>query len=217
MKKAIIFDCDMTLVDTSIGTHHCVNKALKALGYESVDYGKVKSTIGIYMTESFKILTGEDNVQQAERFRDLFLEGESQINEYAKLFEGVLPVLHFAKRNNLCVGIVTSKHRDALEDIFNRFALKDLFDCSITGDEVKVQKPAPDGLNEIMKRMNVSACEVIYVGDSFVDAQAACSAGVNFIPVLSGATDISEFENYPRVAVAQDMHALLDILQQYGK
>ncbi len=58
--------------------------------------------------------------------------------------------------------------------------LTELFDFVVTAFDVAKPKPHPDQLNLIMEHFQVSADEILYVGDSGVDEEAAESTGVIF-------------------------------------
>ena len=60
--------------------------------------------------------------------------------------------------------------------------------------------------------MRISKADVLYVGDSLVDAKTAMQAGVDFAAVTTGTTAAEEFDQYPNVAVIDDISELLDLI-----
>ena len=100
---------------------------------------------------------------------------------YTKLFPGTLEILSTLKKNNYKVAIVTNKHRNASEEAFKLFGISDLDIYSVTGDDVKNQKPDPEGIYLAMDHFGITNKEdVIYIGDSVYDMWTAKNAGVNF-------------------------------------
>jgi HAD superfamily hydrolase (TIGR01549 family) len=212
-KKAVVFDCDMTLVDSSVGTHLCVNWVMEQMGHKKpFSYEQVKKTIGLYMTESYGFLTGDYNKQKADEFTELFLKKEvekpSVINENLILFDPVHPLMNHLKQRGCKLGIVTSKHREALNDILDRFDLQNTFEHTVTGDEVVEKKPAPDGLLYVIDKLGLDREQVLYVGDSFIDAMTAQRAKVDFVGVTTGTTDREQFEKFPYVNIVDDLSGL---------
>ena len=69
-------------------------------------------------------------------------------------------------------------------------------------------KPSPDGLNLMIDRLGMNKCDVLYIGDSYIDAETAHNAGVDFAGVTTGSTSKSDFQKYPHIYVGKD---LLDI------
>lgn len=71
----------------------------------------------------------------------------------------------------------------------------------VGGDEVKYPKPDPQGVFHVLGEWDLSKDEVLYVGDSLVDARTAQAAGVDFAGVTTGTTGKDEMEQYPHVGV----------------
>ena len=68
--------------------------------------------------------------------------------------------------------------------------------------------PDPEGIRKIKDQFGISLEEILYVGDSLVDAKAAQSAGVDFAAVLTGTTDAKEFQNYPHCRILERVSEL---------
>ncbi|TMI69289.1 HAD family hydrolase, partial [Candidatus Bathyarchaeota archaeon] len=60
----------------------------------------------------------------------------------------------------------------------NPFKLVDFFQVRITADDIQRSKPDPEGINLALSRINASAKESMYVGDSPSDIIAGKRAGV---------------------------------------
>jgi phosphoglycolate phosphatase len=78
----------------------------------------------------------------------------------------------------------------------SRENLLDYFEVIIGGEDVSTLKPNPSGLLLAAKKLNLTTSQVIYVGDSTIDAETSNSAGISFIAVLSGVTPRKEFSRY---------------------
>jgi phosphoglycolate phosphatase len=128
------------------------------------------------------------------------------------ILPGVVPALDVLKEAGLDLGIVSTKFKYRIDDTLARHGLGDRFGVIVGGNDVDALKPAPDGLLLGLRRLGVSPDEAIYVGDHSVDAQAAGSAGVPFVGVLSGCTDGDGFESYPRLAVLDSVADLPSFL-----
>ena len=73
MKKAIIFDFDYTLGDSTKGIITCTDYALLKLGEEKKSTEEIKKTIGINLNDTYKILSGKDDDDKAELFKKVVL------------------------------------------------------------------------------------------------------------------------------------------------
>ena len=111
--------------------------------------------------------------------------------------------------NKILLGIVTTKYHYRIEQILEKNNAMNVIDVIIGGDDVKNEKPDPEGLLTAIQKLNVSKNQVLYVGDSIVDAKTAQSAGVDFVAVLTGTTKRGVFLNYAHVAVKESVTAIL--------
>ena len=89
-----------------------------------------------------------------------------------------------------------------------------VIDVIIGGDDVKNEKPDPEGLLTAIQKLNVSKNQALYVGDSIVDAKTAQSAGVDFVAVLTGTTEREEFMNYEYVSIEESVRELTSYLHK---
>ena len=106
------------------------------------------------------------------------------------------------------LGIVTTKYHYRIEQILAKNNARNVIDVIVGGDDVKKEKPDPEGLLAAIDKLNVSKDQVLYVGDSIVDVKTAQSAGVDFVAVLTGTTKREEFLNYAHVAVEESVREL---------
>ncbi|MBA3607097.1 MAG: HAD-IA family hydrolase [Chthoniobacterales bacterium] len=83
----------------------------------------------------------------------------------------------------------TGRTRDELMPTLQRFAPGISWSVTITEEDVRRPKPAPDGLLAIAAAHPKS--ELIYVGDNVDDARSARSAGVRFIGVSDGDEELA--------------------------
>jgi phosphoglycolate phosphatase len=116
------------------------------------------------------------------------------------------------RQNGLKLGIVSTKYRYRIEGILRRENLLEAFDVVIGGEDVAQHKPDPAGLQRAGELLNSAPAQMLYVGDSVVDAEAARRGGVAFAAVLSGVTSKEDFCRYPVAKVANDLTALADWL-----
>lgn len=91
---------------------------------------------------------------------------------------------------------------------------RNVIDVIIGGDDVKNEKPDPEGLLAAIQKLNVSKNQVLYVGDSIVDAKTAQSAGVDFVAVLTGTTKRGVFMNYEYVSIEESVRELTSYLHK---
>lgn len=214
MTRAIIFDFDLTLADPTKGTIECVNFALERLGLPHADDEQIKRTIGLSLEDTFLRLTEQTKSQDVSLFISSFVERADQVMaELTLVFDSVPATTRRLSEMGFELGIVSTKFRYRIEEILAREGLLDRFRVIIGGEDVNEHKPHPSGLIAAMSRMQMDTDDVLYVGDSTVDALAAERAKVPFIAVLSGTTSETEFNETAKIAVIDDISTLPRLLR----
>lgn len=216
MIKAVIFDFDYTLGDSTNGIVLSVNYALEQLGHSVRDIAEIRKTIGLSLKDTYSVLTSRCDVSEAEQFARLFKEKADEVMIVnTELYNGVKDVLKKLKKKGYKIGIVTTKFRYRIEQILCKFEANELIDIIIGAEDVKIEKPDPEGLWCVMERLNLEKDNVIYVGDSLIDAQTAENAGVDFIGVLTGTTIRQEFEKYRSSYIGKDIPDIYNFMVKY--
>ena len=213
MTRAIIFDFDLTLADSTKGIVECVNFALERLDLPQADDERIKRTIGMSLESTFISLTGQTENQNVSLFISNFVERADQVMvDLTSMFASVPATTERLIEMGFALGIASTKFRYRIEEILAREGLSNRFSVIIGGEDVAEHKPHPSALIAAISRMQMDAKDVIYVGDSTIDALTAERAKVPFIAVLSGATSQGEFDEVPKVAVIDDISALPRLL-----
>lgn len=82
----------------------------------------------------------------------------------------------------------------------------------VGAEDVKVEKPNPEGLIFAISHLQTECSEVLYVGDSIVDAKTAKNAVVSFAGVLTGTTTREDFGKYPNVCIGEGIRDIYDFV-----
>ena len=204
--KAIIFDFDYTLGDSAKGIALSVNYALGRLGYNESDFETIKKTIGLSLKETYFALTSDNDLSKAESFSDFFKQkADGVMVENTVLYTGVKEVLQGLKSQGYKTAVVTTKFHYRIEQILNKFDAAELIDVIVGAEDVKIEKPNPEGLLWVISHMGLNNNDVLYVGDSIVDAKTAENAVVNFAAVTTGTTLAEEFKKYKNKFVGENI------------
>ncbi|MGQ9474272.1 MAG: HAD family hydrolase, partial [Candidatus Caldatribacteriaceae bacterium] len=78
------------------------------------------------------------------------------------------------------MALVTAKILEEMAYDFDRFVINHLFAVTKCADDVARPKPAPDSLLVASEKLAVAKEQVIFVGESIYDIQAAKNAGIRF-------------------------------------
>lgn len=209
MLKAIIFDFDYTLGDSTNGIALSINYALEELGYAARNLADIKKTIGLSLKETYAVLTAQDNADEAGQFAKLFKQkADTVMVANTELYAGVKEALQNLKGKGYKTAIVTTKFHYRIEQILSKFDATELIDMIVGAEDVKIEKPNPEGLLWAIEHLGLEKDEVLYVGDSLVDAKTAENAQVDFAAVLTGTTTRREFERYANVFIGADVEVV---------
>lgn len=209
--KGMIFDFDYTLGDSTEGIVISVNYGLEKLGYEKKERELIRKTIGLPLKETFLQLETEGTKEEAEEFAGHFVRKADEIMvSHTRLYHGVKDRLCNLKAKGYRVAVVTTKYHYRIEQILDYFEARSYVDLIIGGEDVKVAKPNPEGLFTVLREWHCEREDVLYVGDSVVDAKAAKNAEVPFAGVLTGTTTREELSNYPNVCIKDSVCDVID-------
>jgi phosphoglycolate phosphatase-like HAD superfamily hydrolase len=96
-------------------------------------------------------------------------------------FDGVGVVLERLRAGGAKLAIWTGRDRASGELLLRDHKLAKHFSTVVYGDALPTHKPDPEGLREILRRLDVPAQEALMVGDADVDVLGAAACGVDAV------------------------------------
>lgn len=213
--RALLIDFDFTLAESSAGAIECVNHALVQLDLPAAEKEAIRRCVAYPLPEVLARLTGIEDPHIAAIFSHAFIRRADEVMaSLTSLFPGVVETLGQLRRDGYRLAIVSTKYRYRIETILAHHGAAGLVDVIVGGEDVREHKPAAEPLLRALSRLQVAADAAVYCGDHPVDAQAAEAAEVPFIAVLSGPSQLAEFENLPRVAVVNSIREIPALLSE---
>ncbi|MDD3140271.1 MAG: HAD family hydrolase [Lachnospiraceae bacterium] len=210
--RMMIFDFDYTLGDSTAGIVLSANYALEKLGVEPKDQEQIKKTVGLTLKNTYAELANDTEEEKAILFQKYFREKANDVmTTNTDLLPYTLDVFKRLKEENCKVGIVTTKLHCRIQEILEKFQATDYVDMIIGAEDVVVEKPSPEGLLYMIQAMEVRKQEVLYIGDSLIDAMTAKNAGVDFVGVTTGTTSKEEFLKYPHKKILENLERIVEI------
>ena len=207
--KYFVFDFDLTLADSSAAILMCFKHVLNEFGYPMKSDREIYNTIGLTLVDGFDILTDTPNNPQREELRKAYVKKADEVMvKHTYFYDDTIAVLQTLKHADRKVGIVSTKYRYRIEQTFEQQAGSMPVDIIVGGEDVTEAKPDPQGLNLIIERFGADKADVLYIGDSYIDAETAKRAGVDFVGVTTGSTTLETFETYPHIYIGK---SILDI------
>lgn len=187
-----IFDLDGTLLDTLGDLAASVNYALRTHGMPEHSVDDVRRFVGNGVRKLMEraVPDGADNPRFDAAFATFRQHYMAHSLDTTRPYEGIPEALEALKARGCHLAVVSNKMMAATQELCRHF-FPDTIEVAIGEDEAAGirRKPAPDTVFAALKALGVGKENAVYVGDSDVDIQTACNAGLRCISVLWGFRD----------------------------
>tara|TARA_A100000164_G_C21753729_1_gene698217 strand:- start:27 stop:689 length:663 start_codon:yes stop_codon:yes gene_type:complete len=189
-KKLILFDYDGTIVDSAKMIVKGAIEAFRKCGLPDPDPNKVKENIGKPLAIALEVYAPKGYTVNPESISYAYKEWYAEQGRLGlqdePIFPGMLKLLYDLKSNkDFLLGVATNKSRIALNNGLKKHNLTEIFDITLTTDELE-PKPDPDMAIEAMSKLSLSKDSVIIVGDTINDIGLGVNAGITSIGVSWG-------------------------------
>lgn len=182
--RAILFDLDGTLVDTSKDLWFALQIALDNHGLASITSDEFYATLHYGMAASVEMILKEKNADPllikhvVHDYKEHYLRLNHQ---HAILYRGVKHFLDQCQSLGLKLGICTNKESRPTMDLLRSLSIDHYFDVVLGLDQVAQPKPSPDPLLQAFENMNQPKHLGVFIGDSFLDLAASRAANIPFL------------------------------------
>jgi HAD superfamily hydrolase (TIGR01509 family) len=208
--KAILFDIDGTLVDSN-GAH------IRAWedAFEGVGKRFERSVVQNQMGKGADMLlpTLLPDLDEKAKAALTTAQGDSFNNNYRdgiKPFPKARALIAHAHKLGQKVVFASSASKDDLEHYLDLLDVREYVDAATTSDDVEKTKPAPDIFSTALAKLpGLSASDVLVVGDTPYDIEAAKKAGIQTVALRSGGFSDEALEKAGALAIYDDVSALL--------
>ena len=205
---AVIFDVDGTLVDSNDAQARSWVDALKEFGY-SVPYEKVRPLIGMggdkVLPETIGVQKDSEKGKQISKRRSEIFKEKYLPN--VKPFPDAQKLLDRMRKQGLKLAIATSAQPDELRPLLQIVGAADLIEDKTSARDVESSKPDPDVMQVALKRVGYPPNEVVMIGDTPYDIEAARKVGVGTIAFRCGGWSDSDLAG--AIAIYNDSADLL--------
>lgn len=174
----VAFDCDGVMFDSSSANRAYYNHLLDQFGMPAMTAAQFHYTHMHTVDESLSFLIQDPAIlSQAHQYR--------RHMSYLPFIEHMVPEPHLNGllkkiRSHRNTAIATNR-TDTMDRVLEVHGLEDQFDLVVTASDVNHPKPHPEQLLVILKHFGIAPHQMLYIGDSSLDAQASHSASVPFV------------------------------------
>ena len=189
----IIFDLDGTLINTIDDLGQACNHALSACGYPTHKIEDYPRLVGNGINKLIERSLPEDyrNEETVMQLRAFFVPYYDEHNcDLTHPYDGIPELLAALKAAGNTLAVASNKYQAATEKIVAQL-FPDMFDVVLGERENVARKPDPQIVYDIVEAMRrlgneVTDKEILYIGDSLVDAETAKAAKLPFVACTWG-------------------------------
>jgi len=183
----ILLDIDGTLIDSNDANARAWMEALGVHGIE-VNYLKLREGVGMGGDNLLpKIAHMESDSPEGKAVSETRSEIlKSKYLPTLKAFAQVKELLTRLHEDGIKLVVATSAKSDEADALLKLTGAEDLIEAIATTKDAKNSKPDPDIIHAALQKSGLSADEVVMLGDTPYDVEAAQKAGVGIIGVRCG-------------------------------
>lgn len=180
--RAVVFDFDGTLVDSLPLVLAAITHAIEPFGGRpTMD---IFPQLGGPPERFLPALLGDARhlpvaLERLERFH-------RQNAHLIRPYEGARVLLERLREAGIKTALWTGRDRESAEWLLRDHHIGEFFAAIVCGDDLPSHKPDPAGLREILRRLDVSAAETLFVGDADVDVLGGAACGVDTLLIRHG-------------------------------
>lgn len=190
--RAAIIDLDGTMMHTAPDFHVAINRMRSELGLAPLDIEIITHFVGKGTENLLRRVLGVDYSQEevelhfpkalaSYRKHYLVINGD-----YSTVYAGVHEGLDALQTKGLRLACVTNKPIAFATPLLEKAGLRRYFDVVYGGDSLPKKKPDPYPLLKVCEDFGLSPSQVVAIGDSSNDAEAARAAGCRVLNVPYG-------------------------------
>ncbi len=181
MWRAVLFDLDGTLVDSSELHIRACDHALRTLLGVTATRAELLEGMGVRLVDFFARWAPD----RVEALRDAAVAAYTREHrQFIRTYPGVPEMLEGVRRRGLPMAIVSSKPRRSIDLDLDALGFAAYFPVRIGAEEVWRGKPDPECIWRALVRLHRKPAETLLVGDHVNDVLAARAAGVRVAGAL---------------------------------
>ncbi|MCY7387188.1 MAG: phosphoglycolate phosphatase [Burkholderiales bacterium] len=219
--KAVLLDLDGTLLDTVGDIAAAANMMRASLGFAPLDPALIKTFVGKgianLVAKTLKDTVGEVGPTALKvAVANFERQYEKCFRETSIAFPGVVDGLNALRDKGFRLACVTNKAEKFTLPLLEKAGLSGYFDLTLSGDALPEKKPHPLPLQHAAKFFECSTAELLMIGDSVNDAEAARAAGCPVFIVPYGYNEGQELRGLDCDVFIDDIPAALKFVKLAG-
>lgn len=222
--KAVLFDLDGTLLDTIHDLAFSANRMLEALELASLSEELIKTFVGKgipnLVKRTLQTSSGHEDIPEND-WKNAIIEFEKQYAIYLtrkiQPFPEVIEGLNTIRNEGYRMVCITNKAERFTLPLLQAAKLDTYFELVISGDSLTKKKPDPMQLLHVADKFNISPSEMVLIGDSVNDYDAARAAGSYIFIVPYGYNEGRDATRLSADAIVSGLVEAAKLLKNVGR
>lgn len=210
MIKGLLFDFDGTMIDTREGIENSWKVMYKKVKNQEIPADVLRNSFGEPLKTSLAKIFPELDMETAIKIYREY--GDVNPDKMLKPFPGIVEMIKKLAVAGYDLAVVTSRMEPSTMEGLENAGMKQCFKSVQTATNCKNHKPHPEPILKALEELGLEKEQVLMVGDTLFDLQAAKAAGVK--SVLVGWTlDVTEEEKVGKFAPDYILETPMDIFK----
>ena len=190
--KAVMIDLDGTLADTIPDLAAAANRMLRELGLAELEVEEIRTFVGkgipklverALAASTGSMVSADSMAQALPVYERCYAEDNGR---RSVVYPGVNEGLRTLREMKLPLACVTNKSGRFTTPLLEQLGIAGFFQQVVAGDTLPQKKPDPAQLLHACRGFGIAPREMLMIGDSLNDAQAARAAGCPVFCVTYG-------------------------------
>ena len=196
--RAVFFDMDGVLIDSFDATAATMNDAARHRGLPPIPTGQLRAVFGQSSERDIEMFFPDWSVADFDAF---YIQKLPEHLDLVKPLPGAQSIMDELDARGVPTAVITNTPNDLARSLLERLSIVPHALVG-AGNDAK-PKPAPDMIFRACEVLDVEPWDVLVVGDTEFDKQAAAAAGAPFAGINGVAGNFT-------IANLRDVHAILD-------
>ena len=190
--RGVTIDLDGTLLDTIPDLAAAANMMLEELGRDPLDIEVIRTFVGKGIPRLVERtlaghIDGEASAEEMSRALPVYEKHYVSVNgRHTTIYPGVKEALDELRARGMPLACVTNKSERFTLPLLENVGFSQYFRTVVSGDTLARKKPHPDPLLHACKTLEIAPRDMLMIGDSINDTQAARAAGCPVFCVTYG-------------------------------
>lgn len=210
--RVILFDLDGTLLDTRERVFWLFEELTKNFDGAPASRTEISDAMHGTLDEVIRNLVKNADVP-FEALKEHHNELYERSLHNTELYPGTIELLPILRRLGFRLAAWTPSD-ERMATALQHANVRHLFDTIVTGESIVNHKPHPEGIHEVLRRLQATPDQAIVIGDTVADIKAARRANVRkVIGVTHGFGGLEVLQAARPDHLVDDIPSLLDVVE----